>query len=284
MSTRLPRALPPLLFLSVGCQVVLGFEDFSGDATTTTDGGAGAPTTATTGSTACDLGDVKGGAMVLVSGYTGGCLWIDATEVTRGQYQAFLDNSPDLKTQAGHCDWNESFEPDPECDHSRIQANSDPLSPIVCIDQCDAVEYCESVGKRLCEARWTNLNDQDVDEWYAACSSNGVNEYPYGSHYTTGACNDSTRPESGCDEMDSACTPIATDGLTACKTPDGAGDMAGNVAEWVGSCDRVHGETDQCYVHGGGVNDGPTSASCDGAVSRLRSFTHPALGFRCCAG
>lgn len=57
--------------------------------------------------------------------------------------------------------------------------------PMVCITPCDALAYCESIGKRLCKGGSLDggtsmaLSDPS-DEWYAACSGGGTRVFAYG--------------------------------------------------------------------------------------------------------
>ena len=66
---------------------------------------------------------------------------------------------------------------------------------MVCVDWCDARAYCAGVRKRLCGkiGRGTNATtdyaNAATSEWYRACSSSGVNAYPYGNTRDASACN-----------------------------------------------------------------------------------------------
>jgi hypothetical protein len=79
------------------------------------------------------------GAQMSAMGFPGAtaCYWIDTTEVTVAEYQAFLDAvgaTPPSSTSP--CDWNESYEPDSTC--SPQAGAPDGLLPVVCVDWCDA--------------------------------------------------------------------------------------------------------------------------------------------------
>ena len=139
-------------------------------------------------------------AMASIPRPTSGVYYIDATEVTIGQYNDWLVTNPPLPASSDDaCGWDMSYAPDAlclrtgscreaECDHH----------PQVCIDWCDASAYCKAVGKRLCGA----INggsipigdgaDTDVSQWYRACTSAGKLEFPYGNNYQPGYCNDSS--------------------------------------------------------------------------------------------
>jgi formylglycine-generating enzyme required for sulfatase activity len=125
---------------------------------------------------------------------------IDAYEVTKAQYQTFLDQNILPSTQPAECMWNTTFAP---------ANNFPPLpewapNPITNVNWCDAYMYCASTGgKHLCghivasgidEGAPINQTNGDAnvataDEWYNACSDQGANTYPYGSTYTAGFCN-----------------------------------------------------------------------------------------------
>src|SRR5690349_9230704 len=116
------RALALGAFALAGCQVVLNLDDkvyvdASADATrldpevgTTADGGVDddASVIADAQPITCPT-NTKGGPMVLVGN---GAVCIDATEVTRDQYAAFLaatNNGVDVGGQPPQCAWNTSY-------------------------------------------------------------------------------------------------------------------------------------------------------------------------------
>jgi formylglycine-generating enzyme required for sulfatase activity len=122
---------------------------------------------------------------------------IDATEVTRDQYAAWLGTSPVTGGQPAYCSWNTSFTPSCEWPPGAKGAR-----PVVCVDWCDAYAYCKAVGKRLCgkigggSNGYSDFADARVSQWYNACSSGGAHTYPYGgagaggtSGYQATTCN-----------------------------------------------------------------------------------------------
>ena len=74
---------------------------------------------------------------------------IDVTEVTQGQYDAWLATNPLLPESADtNCGWKTSY-----AVQGTISPGKDPdHRPVVYVDWCDAYAYCTGVGERLCGA------------------------------------------------------------------------------------------------------------------------------------
>jgi formylglycine-generating enzyme len=196
---------------------------------------------------------------------------IDDTEVTRGQYGAWLATRPGVGGQLDVCAWNTTFEPDPACMllPQVCQGSDCALHPQVCIDMCDAAAYCVGIGRNLCTE----------GDWRIACSSNGQYPAVYGPNYTTGVCNDYTV------HLDTT-LPVAS--LTGCQAPASSGyagvfDMIGNAEEWVQNCTPAAGASDSCKPLGLSFGQGAAAPTCSQATYANRSATKPTLGFRCCA-
>ena len=263
-----------VVVLGTGCQWIVDFKQFDGN-----DGSTG---DTTSGTCSPDSGaTTKGPEMVKVEMGPTACLWIDKTEVTRGQYQAFLDLHLPALAQTLSCMWNLDFSPT-DCDaDGGIVLNQDPDSPVVCVDFCDASAFCAWAEKRLCKGQWGGsfTNDPSSSEWYAACSSGGANVYPYGKNYQPGFCNDAGRADTGC--TSGSCSTVGVGTLTGCRAQSsGAMDLSGNVEEWVDECDSIQGRVDNCHIRGGAVNT--SSANCSNVSDKKRDFVHPFVGFRCC--
>jgi len=209
---------------------------------------------------------------------------IDTTEVTRGQYEAWLSTSPATTGQPAACAGNEDFTPSCQWDPGR-----DPDRPVVCVDWCDAKAFCEASGKRLCgrigdgEAYELGMYaDPAVSEWHAACTSGGRYDYPYGNELDTTVCR-------GADAEDHTTWGFGDVGsFPGCHSPDSpydaVYDLSGNAAEWDGSCEG-EGADDGCRIRGGSFEHNEHGLRC--AMGRElywpRMRQVQAVGFRCCA-
>ncbi len=207
---------------------------------------------------------------------------IDATEVSRCQYQAWLDTVPPTAGQDPWCSFNTDFTP--QCEWPPGENGS---YPVVCVDWCDAFAYCKAVGKRLCgkigggSNAMEDLDDPTKSQWYAACSSGGKYAYPYGNTYDDGKlCNDADRssPE------EAWYVPVGS--LGACQSTEvgysRVFDLSGNVWEWEDSCEDHLGAADSCRIRGGSCLSPEGYASCGREMSSERDRKSGAIGFRCC--
>jgi formylglycine-generating enzyme required for sulfatase activity len=187
---------------------------------------------------------------------------IDATEVTNADYATFLaaGSNPQLD---GACKDKTSFEPSSDWPVNR---GRDPF-PVVYVDWCDAVAYCEWAGKSLCGT--TGSGDS---RWVLACGGATAQSYPYGSSYMPGTCNDHA----------SSVAAVGSDALCV-GGYEGIMDMSGNVAEWDTDCTVSNGN-DVCAARGGAFDTTWSGALQCGAkmeMSRLTGFAN--VGFRCCS-
>lgn len=212
--------------------------------------------------------------------------WIDVTEVTQGQYQAWLATGPSTAGQAASCTWNTTYQPSATCMAPVDQACHLQCSerPQVCVDQCDAKAYCLSVGKRLCGQIGGGSLDFPVwyahasfDQWYNACSSHGVKDYPYGDTYDAQTC------VTGWGDGEGAMPVGSAPGCQAASPYAGPLDLAGNVAEWEDACEIGDLASTPCFVRGGDHRYvDPYQSRCDHDKRVRRDTTDAYTGFRCC--
>jgi formylglycine-generating enzyme required for sulfatase activity len=199
---------------------------------------------------------------------------VDATEVTRGQYTAWLATSPSIAAEQGTCSLNTSYLPDATCmaKPSVCQGAACATHPQPCIDMCDAAAYCRALGRRLCA---------DAD-WTTACSAAGAYTRPPGAS-PVGAgslCNDYTA---------GAMTTVPVASKQGCQLPADSGyagvfDMIGNLEEWAENCINSTGSAfaDICKPRGLPFGQGAAAPFCNQSTYAERGAFRDNLGFRCC--
>ena len=267
----------------------VGGESTGGDAAPTdgarVDGGAtDGGNTSGDGSGRCATG------MLAVPDETTRLFCMDKTEVTVGQYAAFINDagSPEVLRLPLECKWKGSltFVPD------NWNPSGDKTLPVTGVDWCDAWAFCTSAGKRLCRAigggavEFTEgYADASASEWMHACSHAGAHDYPYPGAYDPTAC-------VGVDYVPKPTAPLPVAQAARC-TGGYAGlvDMSGNVSEWEDSCSTAHlalcdaggPECDFCHNRGGGVFSNVFEMKCKSGDNGPRRLRLDDLGFRCCA-
>ncbi|MBW2458287.1 MAG: SUMF1/EgtB/PvdO family nonheme iron enzyme, partial [Deltaproteobacteria bacterium] len=134
-------------------------------------------------------------------------------------------------------------------------------------------------------------------EWIVACEGSAGTTYPYGDTYVPHRCNDDklwippdwevlgTWPSQAAQQEAAALYQADPSGSRAdCLSEDGAGDLTGNVAEWVVRTLPNSNNHDH-------VMKGCYWAGCYGGTNPNCSFVNPAhpgafrsyeAGFRCC--
>ncbi len=237
----------------------------------------------------------RGPAQVVIQGTLPYCL--DATEVTMAQYQAWLDTHASPMPDS-LCGWNTTYTPDPtanDCADVPFAPATTPDLPVVCVDWCDARDYCVWAGKRLCGELGggpadfaAGYMDPTRDEWTNACSNGGAVAYPYGPKYVAGKCIDVTfdgnlNPSSLGDPKNVGSAAGCVGGLP------GIDDMSGNVWEWENSCQAPSSPptpaNDGCHNRGGSFWETDTtqlSCTAAGPATHTRSYRNKNVGFRCC--
>ena len=212
-----------------------------------------------------------GPRMVRVDSYC-----IDATEVSVAQYRAFLNaREADAGGQRAACAWNTTFVPKdgiPSIDFDAL--------PVVNVDFCDAVAYCEWAGKRLCgkigggAIAIDELANPLRSQWYRACSREGTIGVPYGT-YDPLVCNGADRDAGGL-------LPVGSQPRCEGGYP-GIFDLSGNVREWEDACDDGVGQEKRCLVRGGAFYDIASTLDCANEQRVRIDEQNPGFGFRCCA-
>jgi formylglycine-generating enzyme required for sulfatase activity len=217
-----------------------------------------------------------------------GSFCIDSTEVTLGQYEAFLTaKAGDTSGQPVTCQWNSSYTP---LANWPPAVSAPPDQAMRGVDWCDAYMYCAWAGKRLCgnadggSSDPNNVSNPAVSQWFRACShgGDGLHVYPYGLQYDASACNGLDRDAQG--------------PLPAQKTCEGAYpglfDMSGNVIEWEDSClptptspdaGDTSGASDYCNLRGGSFLLGSAGLTCGYNIYFGRAGGGGDNGFRCCS-
>jgi formylglycine-generating enzyme len=198
----------------------------------------------------------------------GGTYQIDAYETTEGEYQRFLEDvhASLVPKQGEDCWWNEAFDQAKECAYIDgihdicMKTGTDRLlTPVTCVDQCDAQAYCTWAGKRLCTDAEPSktLPAPWASEVYDACSNAGANPDPNPGENASGCL---------------ACEAVCEDATT------GVFNLAGGFAEWTSKCTPA-GTFPDCTVIGGGSMYSPT---CN--YRTYHAANDPILGisFRCC--
>jgi len=207
---------------------------------------------------------------------------IDAREISRAEYEAFLDAvaqgaAPTLpQACAGHAD----FAPVGLSDWPDV-ATSAGDRPITHVDWCDASAYCSWKGRRL----WGRIGGGSVpaasfadpgdSQWMNTCSSGGQYSATYGDWDGAGhagTCNTNT----------SAVAAVGSHAQCHSPVPGHADflDLMGNVAEWEDACTSGG----QCHARGGAFASNLVVAQLGCTADRLLDRTARAqdVGFRCC--
>lgn len=252
----------------------------------------------------------RGPAMALIAQEGARTFCMDSTEVTRGQYRAFVASGEKPVPLREGCRSNASLEPDQACstrerDLRCTGAECDQF-PQACIDYCDAEAFCSWAGKSLCgtdEGKELTKDDVQGDwtpVWVRVCrgmtlpSGAGATLYPYGDAYEPSTCNTPDRAGTGCRASGTTCRPTAVGTLSECRSRgaySGVYDLMGNVREFVFFVKRdTPAPTEPELVQGAGgdydVFVGKEVVGCHinkGAGGSRLSDANSYTGFRCCA-
>jgi formylglycine-generating enzyme required for sulfatase activity len=229
----------------------------------------------------------------------GGSYCMEATEVTLGDYNAFVVANQPVRFQPPGC--NELTDGGPPQNLTYVPSGDWPPSagqlsnPVHYVDWCDAYAYCKWKGRQLCGNIKGGTNPQSLassianSAWFNACSAQGQNTYPYSGDFDALACNGGT--------LDGG--PVGVAPSTAAGRCQGGFvglyHMSGNVAEWEDSCPQsgtdagpAPSASDMCLVRGGSYasNNDSAALACDAGRTVQRIPTNNAdladVGFRCC--
>lgn len=204
-------------------------------------------------------------------------LCIDRTEVTNEQYAAFLESGFRFDGAGTDCNAADSYVPSAGWPATTARSSH----PVTRVTWCAARAFCAWAGKRLCGLRSPTgaggpldvslVGVHDVDEWTAACSSDGTLAYPYGTSFSEKACNG---------DAYGVRDTLPAGSIETCAAPNGGPrDLSGNVWEWIDACE----EGGFCYAHGGAFNAPSAELTCASKLRLARKTGLDTVGFRCCA-
>ncbi|HJQ71136.1 MAG TPA: bifunctional serine/threonine-protein kinase/formylglycine-generating enzyme family protein [Blastocatellia bacterium] len=182
--------------------------------------------------------------------------FIDKTEVTVGDYYKFIK----AKNHRAPDTWSQSWK-------NGVFREGEERLPVAGVTWFDAKEYAEWAGKRLPTEK----------EWEYAARGSDKRLYPWGNDFDASRGNVADSQKSGF-------APVGS--YPAGKSPFGALDMAGNVAEWTDSDSFRYPGSQATPKPGKIVRGGSFRASKIYAMTTTRTAvlgdrTLPDVGFRC---
>ena len=180
--------------------------------------------------------------------------WLDATETTVASYRRCVAaGACSLPDAAPGCTLNDGLE----------------THPVTCVSLEQARVFCTWSHKRL----------PSGDEHVAAVTGAVRRPYPWGADAPSAsrlnACGPECAPAGLYDVADGFARTAPTSSFPDGRTPDGAYDLAGNVAEWV--------EAGPLPMVRGGSYEDVLASSVSASGARAFDGAGPWVGFRCAA-
>jgi len=175
--------------------------------------------------------------------------WIDATEVTNGQFARFVQAAGYAPTGG----W-------------KAEAGKEPL-PAVKVSWADAAAYAKWAGKRL----------PTEAEWEKAARGTDGRTYPWGNEAGAEQAN-----LSGLADGFDAAAPVGT--FTAGASAWGALDLCGNVWEWCADSYASYdapGDGPSKVIRGGSFASTAKAGRCTARAALLPTVALAEVGFRC---
>ncbi len=171
--------------------------------------------------------------MTIVSKATGGAYCIDASEVSKGEYNKFVTANVPVSTQPDICKSNTTFVPRGAWPPATAEDPGPAFSGISFsyslavhyVDWCDAYSYCKWAGKQLCGEinkqglDPTQRNDAGASAWYNACSAQGAKTWPFGTIFDPTLCNNDGVGEIGTNGSGCNMYPDAGGTTNGCNCP-----------------------------------------------------------------
>ena len=184
--------------------------------------------------------------------------FIDIYEVTAVEYQECVEESV--------CSYNGST-----TDVARTYDNNRAEFPINFVSWDEASRYCQWVEKRLPTAQEWEKAARGVDQWH----------HPWGNEDAD--CSRAVMLERGGSNANMGCEtgdPWAVGKKTDGRSPYGAHDMIGNVAEWTSTQSYTMGSS-WMTTRGGGYSSTESYLKVWMEVSHPKSDWEASIGFRC---
>lgn len=141
--------------------------------------------------------------------------------------------------------------------------NEEGAIPLTNVNQAEAQNLCEKVGKRLCSEL----------EWERACKGPANTAHAWGEKYRADAC-----------QLGATIQPRPSGMRVGCRSDFGVYDLAGGVLEWTSSSYRRGGVASKATLRGGNGVAGELVGRCANAEPADPNTRSPDVGFRCCAG